>query len=68
MRAARTLFLDGRHVAAAIYQREDLAYGETLSGPVIIQQEDTTTVVLPAWSATVDALGNLLIARNKNGG
>jgi len=64
----RALFLDGRRVQSAVYQRDDLAYGQSLSGPAIIQQEDTTTVVLPGWSAAVDTLGNLLIARNKKGG
>jgi N-methylhydantoinase A len=62
--ATRNLFLDGRLVAAAVYQRDNLACGQSLPGPAIIQQEDTTTVMLPGWSGTVDAFGNLLIARN----
>jgi N-methylhydantoinase A len=61
----RRLFLDGDHVTATVYQRDDLRRGQALHGPAIIEQEDTTTIVLPNWSATVDAIGNLLIARSK---
>jgi N-methylhydantoinase A len=61
----RNLYLDGCYVDATVYQRDDLRCGQTLHGPAIIEQEDTTTIVLPNWSATVDAIGNLLIARSK---
>jgi N-methylhydantoinase A len=61
----RDLFLDGGFVTAAVYQRDDLQDGQMLTGPAIIEQEDTTTIVLPGWSATVDEIGNLLIARSK---
>jgi N-methylhydantoinase A len=59
----RSLFLDGCYAGAAVYQRDDLRCGQVLEGPAIVEQEDTTTVVLPGWSATVDEIGNLLIAR-----
>jgi len=59
----RSLFLDGSHIGAAVYQRDDLRGGQVLEGPAIVEQEDTTTAVLPGWSATVDEIGNLLIAR-----
>jgi N-methylhydantoinase A len=60
---ARTLFLDGAKVLATVYQRDDLRRGQTLTGPAIVEQEDTTTIVLPGWSAAVDEIGNLLITR-----
>lgn len=66
--ARRNLFLEGNYIAAVVYQRDDLRCGQSLSGPAIVQQEDTTTVVLPGWSATVDALGNLLITRSTTNG
>jgi N-methylhydantoinase A len=59
----RRLFLDGEYLAAAVYRRDDLRRGQALRGPAIIEQEDTTTLVLPGWSAGVDEIGNLLIAR-----
>jgi N-methylhydantoinase A len=63
----RSLFLDGGSIAAAVYQRDDLQPGQALRGPVIIEQEDTTIIVLPGWSATVDTIGNLLITREADG-
>lgn len=64
----RGLFLNGGSVATAVYQRDDLQFGQALCGPAIIEQEDTTTIVLPGWSARVDTIGNLLIARDADGG
>jgi N-methylhydantoinase A len=64
----RTVFLDGGGIAADVYQRDDLQPTQVLRGPAIVEQEDTTTIVLPGWSATVDAIGNLLIARETDGG
>ncbi|HEX8997763.1 MAG TPA: hydantoinase/oxoprolinase family protein [Ktedonobacterales bacterium] len=43
-----------------VYLRERLAPGAALSGPAIIAQYDTTTVLPPAWSATVDVAGALV--------
>jgi N-methylhydantoinase A len=59
----RKLFLQGGYVTASVYQREDLRPGQALQGLAIVEQEDTTTIVLPGWTAVVDAIGNLLIAR-----
>ena len=59
----RILFLDGASVTASVYQRDDLRHGQTLSGPAIVEQEDTTTIILPGWIGSVDEIGNLLITR-----
>jgi N-methylhydantoinase A len=45
----------------AIYRRENLAAGTTFTGPAIVEQLDTTTVIEPGDRARVDALGNLEI-------
>ena len=44
-----------------LYQREQLATGHRVTGPVIIVQKDTTIAVPPGASATADASNNLLI-------
>ena len=44
-----------------IYDRDALGAGSVLQGPAIVQQLDTTTVVYPDTSATIDAHGNLII-------
>jgi N-methylhydantoinase A len=43
-----------------IYLRERLAPGASLRGPAIVAQYDTTTVLPPGWSATVDTSGAIL--------
>jgi N-methylhydantoinase A len=45
-----------------VYDREGLDPGAELSGPAIVEQMDTTTVIHPGQHATVDGLGNLVIA------
>lgn len=44
-----------------IYRRSDLQPGASLSGPAIIEQLDTTTLVFPGDRFRVDAACNLLI-------
>ena len=46
---------------ADLYQRDDLAPGCSISGPAIIFQYDTTTVIPPSWQAAVDPFANLVI-------
>ncbi|HZS77603.1 MAG TPA: hydantoinase/oxoprolinase family protein [Ktedonobacteraceae bacterium] len=48
-----------------IYERTALHAGATIAGPAIITQYDTTTVVPPAWTGRVDAIGNLIIEQTK---
>ena len=50
-------------VTAPIYDRDVLPSGFTLSGPAIVQQSDTTTLVEPGWSGVVDQAGNLILTR-----
>jgi N-methylhydantoinase A len=47
---------------ARILLRDGLIPGDSVEGPAIIQQEDTTTVIDPGAVADVDTYGNLLIA------
>jgi N-methylhydantoinase A len=55
----RTLLFDGTAHQAEVHNRRDLGEGRTLSGPAIIEQEDTTTILPPAWHARVDSIGTL---------
>lgn len=48
-----------------VLQRRALGAATTLHGPVIIEQPDTTTLVLPGWTLETDAGGNLWIARGR---
>lgn len=50
-----------RFITTPVYQRDDLQPGDRLVGPVIIEQMDATTVLLPGQTAVVDPYLNLLI-------
>ncbi len=43
------------------YQRHKLPVDETLRGPAVVLQKDSTTVIPPGWSAAIDAAGNLIL-------
>lgn len=51
--------------AAPVYERASLQPGAAFTGPAIITQYDTTTVVPLAWSGRVDAVSNLILEEQK---
>ena len=53
----------GRVVEAALYRRQDFSAGARIDGPALIVESDTTTVVSAAFSASVDALGTIVMER-----
>lgn len=53
----------GTELPTPVYHRDDLLAGHHFSGPAIVTQDDTTTVVLPDFDVRVDTFGNLVIAR-----
>ena len=59
----RRVFHDGRYVEAPVYLRRELSRGQTILGPAIIEQEDTTVWVLPGWQAAIDKVSNVVISR-----
>jgi N-methylhydantoinase A len=50
-------------VACPVYGREKLHAGNCISGPAIVEQMDTTTVILPDMQATVDPYLNLILEK-----
>jgi N-methylhydantoinase A len=59
-RSRRPVHCGGWH-DTPIYRRGDLAPGHHFDGPAVVEQTDTTTLVEPGMSVTVDAAGNLLV-------
>jgi N-methylhydantoinase A len=55
----------GRFSPTPIYQRERLLAGNMLSGPALIEQYDTTTLLPPGWMTHVDRFTNLVIERGE---
>ena len=54
---------DAGLVRAAVHHRHDLDVGDNVSGPALIAEEQTTTVVPDGWEATVLPGGHLLAER-----
>ncbi|MFC7330421.1 hydantoinase/oxoprolinase family protein [Marinactinospora rubrisoli] len=61
----RTVLLRGESVRAARFDRAALGAGDTLAGPAIVEQTDTTVLVPPGWTAAVDPTGNLRLTRTR---
>ena len=57
---AEVVFQEGA-LASPLYQRDQLTCGNTVSGPALIIQMDSTTVLTPGWDGVVDPFGNLLL-------
>jgi N-methylhydantoinase A len=49
------------HVDCPIYRRDDLLCGDRLSGPAIVEERDSTTVVGPGDAAEIDERGFIII-------
>ncbi|MDX2144861.1 MAG: hydantoinase/oxoprolinase family protein [Rhodospirillaceae bacterium] len=61
----RAAVMDAAMAATAVpvYRREDLPQGWSMTGPVLIDQYDSTTVIPAGHDAAVDTHGNLILTR-----
>jgi N-methylhydantoinase A len=57
----RAVRLFGREFEAAIYDRADLAEGQRIAGPAIVNQMDTTTLIPEGWQAHAVPSGALVL-------
>ena len=55
------IYHDGKFHETKIYERTKLRAGNRIAGPAIVTQMDATTLILPAHSGEVDAVGTILI-------
>ena len=46
-----------------VYDRNMLAAGQVVAGPAIIEERETTIVILPDWDAQVDPIGCIIAKR-----
>ena len=60
---ARLAYVRGEWCDVAIYARDDVADGEALKGPAIVEFPESTCVVQPGWGAFVDQVGALVLER-----
>jgi N-methylhydantoinase A len=61
----RAAYFSGRWHEVPIFSRDRLQCANLLEGPAIVEQLDSTTVIPPGWSATVDGLGNLILTMDQ---
>jgi N-methylhydantoinase A len=59
----RPIRLFGRSFTAAVRSRSTLGEAETLSGPAVVNQMDTTTLIPPGWQARPIRSGALVLER-----
>lgn len=62
-RTTRNLFIRDRHVATPVFERAALALGQTVAGPAIVEERETTIFVLPGWTLSVHETGSLIATR-----
>lgn len=59
----RRVFWKGAWVDAQVWRAGAATSAPTLTGPALIDLDDTTIWIAPGWLATVDAAGNVRMAR-----
>ena len=50
-----------RHLEAPVYLREHLRPGDHMSGPALISEDQTTTVVTSRYNISIDARGYIVL-------
>ncbi|MDP6617930.1 MAG: hydantoinase/oxoprolinase family protein, partial [Nitrospinota bacterium] len=61
----REVYFGEGFLPASVFRREDLGADSRLKGPAIVDEEGSTTVLPPGWTARVDAAGNLVLERTR---
>jgi N-methylhydantoinase A len=57
----RPVWFDGEITESAVYLRDELLAGHRFTGPAVVEQLDTTTVVPPGVECIVTPQGNLIL-------
>lgn len=59
--ATREIEIVGEKVSATVFDRADIGAGDEVTGPALIEQSDTTTLLAPGERAATDDAGNLVV-------
>jgi N-methylhydantoinase A len=62
----REVWFDGQPHRTTVLARRSLAPGDTVTGPAVLEQRESTTVVPPEWHGTVQRDGTLVLQRTSN--
>ena len=60
----RVYWRDGGWIECGIWRRRDLGVGASVTGPAIVEEYGSTTVVPESWRSTVDRYGNLILEKS----
>jgi N-methylhydantoinase A len=56
----------GSHdIDTPVYARTDLALGQIIPGPAIVEERETTIIILPGWKAKVDRTGCIMASKEQ---
>jgi N-methylhydantoinase A len=64
LKERRNVYCNGAFVDTPVYERSKLAPGATIEGPAVIEEYDSTALLLPGWNAAVDGDRNLIFNRS----
>lgn len=62
--STRTTVFDGAMHSVPVVDRERMPPGEAMTGPAIIEEAGSSTVVPPGWSVELDRIGCLVLHRH----
>jgi N-methylhydantoinase A len=65
--ARRRVFLDGTWHDVPVRGRGTIGLRDVLPGPMIVEQGDSTALILPGWTGRMDRIGNLVITADTAG-
>jgi N-methylhydantoinase A len=63
-RSSRRVAVEPAAPEVPVYDRAALAVGQRIAGPAIIEERETTLVILRGWSAQVHASGAVIAGRS----
>jgi N-methylhydantoinase A len=60
----RVIQYQGKHYPAIVYERSNLFVGNVVKGPAVVDQADSTVLILAGFEGKVDTYGNIVITHN----
>jgi N-methylhydantoinase A len=63
LRGKRQARFGGKDIDAPVYARSDLACNQVVLGPAIIEERETTIIILPGWQGKVDRTGCIMASK-----
>lgn len=63
----RRVYFSGGFVECPVYVRNDFGLGTTVAGPAVIEEDGSTTIIPPGWTARTVSHGELMMERSGHG-